>query len=355
MTKVRWGVLGLAKIARTRTIPAFGLCNTAVLKAVASRDGANASYYARDHNIPHAYGSYQSLLEDPDIDAVYIPLPNNYHFEWCLRAMEAGKHVLCEKPLCLAANDIESLIEVRDRTCRHIEEALCYRNHPQWQALAALIADGTIGEVRAAHGLLARHFNDPTDIRNNVSLGGGALYDLGTYAVSACNQVFCGSPRSVVAKIERDPSYGTDRLTTAILDYPSGQATVTVGTQSGPAQSTHQQFSVLGTTGWLRCDFPYAHARPHECHIFVGRSESIGCFETSTLTFEPVNQYALQLDRFSQVICGADAGSWPIEDALATIRTLEAIFSSAQVGSWISVANGDQRLRVIDQMPPFAF
>ena len=337
MQKVRWGVLGLAAIATTRTIPAFDWVEGAALAAIASRDADKARRYADAHGIARAWGSYEALLDDPEIDAVYIPLPNNLHFEWCLRALEAGKHVLCEKPLCLSAREVVALIDARERTGRHIEEAFVFRNHPQWLAIERLLGAGTIGTVRAAQGTMARHFLDPNDIRNNPTLGGGGLYDLGSYIISACNLAFGRPPRRVVAALERDPTFGIDRLTTALLDYGDAHASFTVATQSGPASSTHQQFSLLGSTGWLRCDFPYAQARPRECHVFVGDSGSAGSFETSTLSFEPANQFALQVERFSRVVRGEPARRWPIEDALATLRTIEALFASARDGGWVGL------------------
>lgn len=334
---VRWGVLGLARIAVTKTIPAFANASGAALLAVASRDGQKATSFARQHGIARAHGSYQALLDDPEVEAVYIPLPNDLHFEWCERALDAGKHVLCEKPLCLQSGQVSALIEARQRTGLHIEEAFVFRNHPQWRAVERLLGDKEIGEPRAVQGTLARQFHDPADIRNNPAMGGGALYDLGSYIISASNLVFGRAPSRVVAAIDRDPVFGIDRLTTVLLDYGGRHATFTVGTQAGPSDTTHQQFSVLGDKGWFRLDFPYAHARLRECHIFIGDESSLGAFETSTLPFEVVDQYALQIERFSRVVRGQPAPSWPLEDALATLRTIESVFASAREGRWIDL------------------
>ncbi len=224
---------------------------------------------------------------------------------------------------------------MRDRTGRHIEEAFVYRNHPQWARIGELLRDDAIGQVRAVQGTMAKQFLDPNDIRNNPALGGGALYDLGSYVTSACRTVFGREPSRVVAAIERDPVFGIDRLTTAILDFGDGHASFTVASQSGPSGwGSHQQLSVLGSQGWLRCDFPYAQARPTACHIHVGDSSSVGAFATSTLTFEPVNQFALQIERFSRRVGGDDVPSWPIEDAKATLQVIEALFASARSGRW---------------------
>ena len=249
---------------------------------------------------------YERLLADPDIDAVYIPLPNQLHFEWSVRALEAGKHVLCEKPLCLAARDVERLCVARDRAGRHIEEAFGYRNHAQWTKVLDLIASDAIGPVRAAHAVLAKQFLDPADVRNNPAAGGGALYDLGSYAINALNLV-CGRPPIRVAGVlERDARFGIDRLTSALLDYGDAHASLTVATQAGPAAwATHQQLTVLGARGWLRLNFPFAQARPIACRIELGDERSVGAVPSVVYEFEPANQYALQVERFSRRVLGA--------------------------------------------------
>jgi predicted dehydrogenase len=322
-------------IATTRTMPAMARTPAATLLAIASRGRGRAEDVAREHGVPRAYGSYEELLTDPDVEAVYVPLPNDLHVEWATRAMEAGKHVLCEKPLCLRAEEVTTLCAVRDRTGRHIEEAFGFRNHPQWFAIAELLEAGTIGEARSVQATLAKQFLDPADIRNDPARGGGALYDLGSYALSACNAVFGKPPRRVVAAVDRDPDWGIDRLTSALLDYGGLHASFTVATQAGPdAWATHQQFSVLGSAGWLRCDFPFAHARPVACRIEIGDRDGVGGVPTRTLSFEPVDQYALQVERFSRRVRGEDVPAWPIEDAGVTLRTIEALFASAATGRW---------------------
>ena len=187
---------------------------------------------------------------------------------------------------------------------------------------------------------LAKQFLDPKDIRNNPDQGGGALYDVGSYTISACNAAMRRSPKRVVAAIDRDPAWKIDRLSTALLDYGDSHASFTVGTQSGTSVAswaTHQQFSVLASNGWLRCDFPYAHGRPTTCHIYVGDHTSHGAFETTKYTFEPVNQYTLQVDRFSRYLRGEAVPTWPIEDSLLTLRIIEALFASARGGQWQDV------------------
>jgi predicted dehydrogenase len=338
MNPVRWGVLGAAAIATSRFIPAFKGASAACLAAIASRDTGKAKAVAREFGVPRYFGSYDELISDPEIDALYIPVPNHLHVEWSVRALEAGKHVLCEKPLCLSAADVLTLQAARDRSGRHIEEAFSYRNHPQWARISELLDSGAISTPRAVQCTLAKQFLDPSDIRNNPDQGGGALYDLGSYAISACSAAMRRAPTRVVGAIDRDPGFGIDRLSTALLDYGDSHASFTVGSQSGPsAWATHQQFSVLGSNGWLRCDFPYAHGRPTPCHVFVGDHTSHGAVETMTLSFEPVNQYTLQLERFSRYLRGDAVPSWPIEDSLLTLRIIEALFAAAKSGQWQAI------------------
>jgi predicted dehydrogenase len=338
--QVRWGVLGAASIAVQRMIPAIRSAPSAAMHALASRDERKARALAMELGATRSYGSYEQLLADPDVDAVYIPLPNQLHFEWSLRALEAGKHVLCEKPLCLASREVERLCEARCRAGRHIEEAFGYRNHAQWTKVRDLIAHGAIGGIRAAHAVLAKQFLDPADVRNSPRAGGGALYDLGSYAINALN-LLCGRPPArAVATLERDPRWGIDRLTSALLDYGDAHASLTVASQSGPAAwATHQQLTVLGTRGWLRLNFPFAQARPIACRIELGDEHSVGAIPTTIHEFEPANQYALQVERFSRLVLGAAVSSWPIEDARDTLRTIEAIFASAGDGSWHTLAH----------------
>ena len=335
MRVVRWGILGAADIALARTIPAMTEAPSATPWALASRNLQQARKGADDLGIGRAYGSYDDLLADPEIDAVYIPLPNQLHLIWSVRALEAGKHVLCEKPLCLTPGDVETLIEARERTGRHVEEALVFRNHPQWDKVDELLRDGAIGRPLAVQGTIAKQFLDPNDIRNDPALGGGATYDLGPYVIGACNLVFGRAPLRVVATMEQDPLFGIDRLTTALLDYGDAQASFTACSQGGTAAwATHQQFSVLGSKGWLRSNFPYAQAKPTECHLELGDETSVGAFPTQVFTFAPVNQYALQIERFSRLVLGQPAKAWPIEDALLTLQIIEQLFESARTGAW---------------------
>jgi predicted dehydrogenase len=224
---------------------------------------------------------------------------------------------------------------VRDGTNRHIEEGFGFRNHPQWEKLDQLVAANAIGTIRAVHATIAKQFLDPADIRNNPAGGGGGLYDLGSYAISACNLLFRRQPTRVIATLEFDPVFGIDRLSSALLDYGDAHAAFTVATQSGPSGwASHQHLSVLGAAGWLRFDFPFAHARPTACRIELGDRTSVGSVPTATFAFEPANQDLLQVERFSRLLLGEPVPRWPIEDAFCTLRTIEALFDSARSNSW---------------------
>jgi predicted dehydrogenase len=333
--KINWGVLGAAAIALQRTMPALKEAPSAALVALASRDMNKGRATADSLAISRVYGSYGDLLADPEIDAVYIPLPNRLHFEWSVNALEAGKNVLCEKPLCMSADEVRKLCTVRDKSRRHIEEGFVYRNHPQWAKVDELLSAGAIGEVRSVHATLAKRFLDPADIRNDFEAGGGALYDLGSYTVSACNLVFKRAPIRVVAAIDRDPGFRIDRLSSVLLDYGDQHAAITVSTQGGTsAWGSHQQMSVLGEKGWMRFQFPFAHARPTACRLELGDETSVGAFPTHVFEFEAANQYLLEVERFSRFLLGESVPTWPIEDSLDILRTIEAIFESARTGQW---------------------
>lgn len=335
---VRWGVLGVAGIALNRVIPAMKAVPNCEIYAIASRQAAKAHAAAGRSGIDIAYGSYEELLADPAIEAVYIPLPNHLHVEWCAKAMQAGKHVLCEKPLSLSADEAVPLLAIRDRTGRLIEEAFAIRNHPQWRAMRDCIGSGEIGELRYVQTTLAYNNVNPDDIRNRLDIGGGGLYDLGSYAITGCRYVIEAEPIRAVALIDRDPSFKTDRLTSAILEFARGQAVFTVATQAGPKSGgTHQHFSVIGSKGWIRAEFPYSHAIPAACRLFIGDATSIGTKPAREISFPEVNQYGLQGERFSRLVRGEPVEQFPLEDAIANMRAIDAVFRSAKSGGWETV------------------
>lgn len=339
MRQVRWGVLGLADIALKRVIPVMQEAPSSMPLAIASRSIERANEAAGLFGIERAYGSYGELLDDSDIEAVYIPLPNHLHVSWTMMALLAGKHVLCEKPLCLTSGDAVELARASSSARRHLEEGFAYRNHPQWDVIESILSSRQIGTPLAVQATIAKRFMDPNDIRNNAELGGGATYDLAIYPIDACNRLFGRPPERVVATMDLDPQFNVDRLTSAMLDYGDAQASLVAGSQSGTsAWATHQQFSVLGSHGWLRCDFPYAHAQPSECRLEVGDLGSVGAIATTLQTFPPENQYRNQIERFSKLILGEAVRHWPVELSISNLRTIEALFESARSHEWVTLS-----------------
>jgi predicted dehydrogenase len=234
--KLRWGVLSTAKIGLKKVLPAMQHGELTSITAIASRDLAKAKEAAASLGIPTVYGSYEELLADPEIDVVYNPLPNQFHVPWTIKAAEAGKHVLCEKPISLTVAEAKTLLDVRARTGVKIGEAFMVRTAPQWLRLRELLTEGRIGTLRSVAGVFSYFNDDPSNIRNQVDCGGGGLMDIGCYLILASRYAFGQEPRRVVGCMDRDPKMHTDRLTSAILDFPAGQAIFTCSTQLVPYQ-----------------------------------------------------------------------------------------------------------------------
>ncbi len=321
---VRWGILGVARIAMTKVIPAMQQGRVARVEAIASREIARAREAAAAAGIPRAYGSYDALLADPDIDAVYIALPNHLHLPWSTRAADAGKHVLCEKPIGLDAREAEALVAVRDRTGVQIQEAFMVRTHPQWTGVIDLIRRDRIGQVRAMVGAFSFFNDDLANIRNIAAFGGGALLDIGCYLVHTARWVFGCDPASVLALAEADPRSGVDRLTSMLLDFGTGHAIGTCSTQQIP----YQRIQILGTRGRIEIEIPFNAPPDRPTQIFVGNSGTA----TETLTVETCNQYTIEADRFSEAVLGRAPLALPLEDSVQNMRVIDAIVRSAASG-----------------------
>jgi predicted dehydrogenase len=331
--KVRWGVLGTARIAVQKVIPAMQRGERSEVTAIASRDPHRARDAAASLGIAAAYGSYERLLADPDVEAVYIPLPNHLHVSWSLRAAEAGKHVLCEKPLALAAADVEGLIAARDRTGVLIQEAFMIRMHPQWETAIGLVRAGRIGTVRAVTGHFSYRNLDPANIRNIAAYGGGGLMDIGCYLVHAARWVFGAEPDRVLALIERDTKWGIDRLTSMLLDFEGGQAAVVCGTQLVPYQRVH----ISGTDRRIEVVIPFNAPSDRPCRIVVDDGTDVAGGAVEILEFEACDQYTLQGDAVSRAIRDGLAAPLPLEDSLANTRAMDAAVRSAGSGTWARV------------------
>lgn len=328
---VNWGVLSTALIGTGKVIPGMQRCTRARIAAIASRDQATAGGVAARLGIPRAYGSYEALLADPDIEAIYNPLPNHLHVPWTIRAMEAGKHVLCEKPIALTAAEAEQLVDARTRTGKLVAEAFMTRQTPWWQRTRALAQDGTLGEVRAIQTFFSYTLTDPVNVRNQPDIGGGGLLDIGCYAINTARYVFGAEPLRVAAAIDRDPTMHVDRLTSAIMAFPGARhLTFTCSTQLAP----HQRVTVVGTKARLEILIPFNAPTDAPCQIMIDDGDGAAGGKPRIETFAIADQYTLQGDAFSRAIRGESALEFPIEDAVANMRAIDAVFRAAETNSW---------------------
>jgi predicted dehydrogenase len=326
---VRWGVLGAANIALKKVIPGMQESALAQVVAIASRDIAKARSAAEDLGIPRAYGSYQELIDDPEVEAIYNPLPNHLHVPWSIRAAERGKHVLCEKPIALTAKEARQLLEVRDRTGVKVGEAFMVRTHPQWLRVKEIVASGRIGGLRLISGHFSYYRHDPADIRSRVEWGGGALMDVGCYPITISRWLFGAEPTEVVGLIDRDPEMKIDRLTSGLLRFERGQATFSCAMQL----VAYQSVQIFGTEGRIAASF---HATPRaESRIYVDDgSDLMGGGGIETITFPAVDQFSVQADRFSEAIRGVGTVPVSLEDAIGNMAVIDALFRSGESRGW---------------------
>jgi len=322
--RVRWGILGTAKIALAKVIPAMQRSEWCEIAAIASRDLSKAKAAAGELNIPNAYGSYEELLADDSIEAIYNPLPNNLHVAWTMKAAEAGKHVLCEKPIALTAVEARTLIEVRDRTDVRIQEAFMVRTHPQWLETRRLIHSGRIGSLRSITGFFSYNNSDPTNIRNQLELGGGALMDIGCYPITISRFMYETEPRRVLGFIERDNANGTDTLTSAVLDFPNGHSTFTCSTRLAP----YQRMIFMGTEGRIEVLIPFNAPNDRPTQILI---------DDEIIEFPICDQYEIQGSLFSQAIRENREQPIPLEDAINNMAVVDAVFRSATTSQWENV------------------
>jgi predicted dehydrogenase len=318
-------VLGVAKIATAKVIPAMQHSAVCEVTAIASRSQAKATHAARSLGIARAYGSYEALLADPEIDAIYNPLPNHLHVPWSIRAAEAGKHVLCEKPIALSTAQARELIAVRERTGKQIQEAFMVRTHPQWQTARQLVREGRVGALRSMVGYFSYFNDDPANIRNMPDFGGGALMDVGCYLVYTSRFMFEREPLRVAGFVERDPSLGVDRLTSMMLDYGSGHAVGTCSTQMAPYQRIH----IFGTRGRIDIMIPFNAPPDRPCQMVVDSSTDYRGTGAETIELPICDQYTLQADLFSKAVLEGRPVDPPIEDAVANMGVIEAVLESA--------------------------
>ena len=307
MKPVRWGIIGVANIFQKAFLLPMQNSEMVELYGIASRNPEKAKKASETFGIPHYYPSYEALLADKSIDAVYIPLPNHLHLEWIKKAADAGKHILCEKPLTLNAGESREAIEYTKKKRVLLMEAFMYRFHPQWIRAKEIVDSANLGAVRAVHTFFSYSNNDPKNIRNILETGGGAIYDIGCYAVSAARYFFGKEPARVISLINRDPEFKTDILTSGMLDFGEGHSVFTVGTQTFPCQ----RVDIIGSAGRIHIRIPF-----------------------NTFT---ADQYELQIERFSEAIRTGGQPPTPPEDALKNMGVLDALFRSEKSGNWEKV------------------
>ncbi len=326
-TRLRWGVLGAASIAIKSMIPAIrDSSELGEVVAIASRDPDRAAAVAAECGIPRAYGSYEALLGDPDVDAVYNPLPNHLHASWSMRAADAGKHVLCEKPLACGAAEARQLAAHCASAGVALQEAFMYRFHPQWVRVRELVAGRAIGEPVAIHTWFSYFNRDPDNVRNVAEFGGGGLMDIGCYAINLSRMLFDAEPDEVAGTVTRDPRFGVDVVTSAAMRFGDRQATFTCSTQAEP----FQRVEVLGTRGRIEVELPFNMPPDRRARIFVtSRGEPPGDPDTVTLVFDPADQYALQADAFAAAVLAGDQVPLPPSDAVANMAVIDAVLGAA--------------------------
>jgi predicted dehydrogenase len=324
---LRWGILSTAGIAAEKTIPGIRRAARCEVVAIGSRDEARARALADRYGIARVHGSYDALLADPDVDAVYVPLPNHLHAEWTIAAARAGKHVLCEKPLAMTVAVAEQMVDACRAEGVVLMEAFMYRLHPSWVAVRELVAAGRIGRLTAVNSWFSYYNDDPANIRNVRAYGGGALFDIGCYSVNLSRMLFGSEPARVEASIVRDPASGVDVLTSGILEFAGGVATFTCSTRAEPDQQVH----VYGTTGRISIGIPFniPPDRPTLVHVTAGGDPPVAP-ATETLTFAAADPYAVEAERFAEAVLDGRPVPTPPEDAVANLRVIERLFEAAE-------------------------
>ncbi|MBT8197260.1 MAG: Gfo/Idh/MocA family oxidoreductase [Acidimicrobiia bacterium] len=326
MTAVRWGILSTADIGMAKVTPAIQAAENCDVVAIASRNLDKARAAAAQLDIPVAYGSYEELLAADDIDAVYIPLPNDMHAEWTAKAAAAGKHILCEKPLGMSAAEAEEMARVCDEAGVKLAEAFMYRHHPSWVEAVRLVREGAIGDLVAVQSWFSYFNDDAANIRNRLENGGGAVMDIGCYNINLSRMVFDAEPTDIRASVHRDPEMGIDIVSSAVLTFPGGgQSTFTCTIRSEEYQRVH----IIGTTGRIEIEIPFNIPPDHETRIFLtsGGNPPLE-YATETITFPPEDQYTIQARLFAQAILDDTPVAVPLTDAVANMKVIEAILAT---------------------------
>lgn len=328
--RLRWGVLSTASIAREKWIPGVRRGRRGEVVAIGSRDGALGRRVAAELGIPRAHDSYEALLADPEVDAVYIPLPNHLHLPWAVAAARAGKHVLCEKPLALSSADAEQMVEAARARGVHLMEAFMYRLHPSWAAVRDLVATGRIGQLRSVQSWFSYYNDDPRNIRNVREAGGGALMDIGCYCINLSRMLFGSEPDRVEAALLRDPASGVDVLTSALLTFEGGgTATFTCSTRTEFDQRVH----IYGTEGLISIGIPFNIPPDRPTHVFITRGgDPPVAPNIERLTFGTADPYGVEADAFAATVLDGEPLPIPPSDAIENMRVIERVFAAAEPG-----------------------
>lgn len=322
--QVRWGVLGCASIALEKVIPAFGHVPDAEVVAIASRTHAKAEVAAERLGIARAHGSYEELLADPHVDAVYIPLPNHLHAEWTIRAAGAGKHILCEKPLAPDRATAETMVAAAADAGVLLMEAFMYRLHPTWVTAKRMVDDGEIGELRAIQSVFTFFGDDPSAIHNIAGYAGGSLYDIGCYPINLSRWFFGGEPDRILADVHRHPDWDVDVTVSAVLGFGDRQASFLCSTLAEDSQ----RVELFGDRGRIVIPIPFniPPDRPTRIVHYAGGNppEDPG---TTIHDFEPCDQYAVEIAQFSEAVRTGGPVPIPPEDAYGTLDVITGILA----------------------------
>jgi predicted dehydrogenase len=327
MASVRWGIISTAKIAREHVVPAIQKAGNCEVVAIASREGSRGRSVAAELGIPKVYADYRALLADPAVDAVYVPLPNHLHAAWTVAAAEAGKHVLCEKPLGMDADQAAEMVSACDAAGVLLMEAFMYRFHPSWVAVRDLVTSGRIGELRAVQTWFSYFNVDPDNIRNVAGYGGGALMDIGCYPINVSRMLFGTEPTRIEAVARRDPVFGVDVVTSAVLEFPGGgQSAFTCSTQV----EADQRVDIYGSEGRITVEIPFniPPDQPVRVILTAGGDPPVAP-ASETLTFGPSDQYTLQAEAFAEAVLSGGSVPTPPRDAVANMKVIEDVFAAA--------------------------
>jgi predicted dehydrogenase len=333
--KIRWGIVSTADIGMKKVNPAIMQSQHSEIVALASRDLGKAKAALTELGLPNAraYGSYAELYADPNVDAIYNPLPNHLHVPETLAAAKAGKHVLCEKPIAFTAEEAAQLKQAPKGVL--IAEAFMVRHHPQWQRAREIVRSGELGRIHAVRVAFFYYNDDPQNVRNIADIGGGGIYDIGCYCVISGRYLFETEPKRVVALVDRDPKFGTDRLASVIADFGDGRhLSFICGTQT----SGRQTVEAYGPKGSLEIVIPF-NAPPNEMTaILVGSGGPMDRSLHRREILPPVDQYTVEAEDFALAVLGQKPLLFGIDDAIKQMQVLDAIFRSEKSGSWEAVA-----------------